>query len=221
MLFRSVIHSVVTLRNNAAFTRIECAGLVDADGHDENDRANLAAKGIQVLPVSEIENLLLLPNVSHAILEMNYLEGDELEQKLVDLQDAIFADAAVERNVNEVVLGYCRRRIDRLLKQIDFSTNNSVLDLASNYTAKTAEVDIPDIASQIRAKITTAVSTRDLAALLAVYDRKKPLLAIASSRLCNLKVEVFSAWTTRAIQSPNDDRLRLAISSVLPTLTPA
>lgn len=216
-----VIHSVVTLRNNAAFTRIECAGLVDADGHDESDRASLEAKGIQVLPVSEIENLLLLPNVSRAILEMNFFEGERLETKLAELQDAIFSDATVERNVNEIVLGYCRRRIDRLLKQIDFSADKSVADLASNYTAKTAELDVSAIASQIRTKITAAVSARDLGALLAVYDRKKPLLAIASSRLCNMKIDVFSAWATRAIQSPNDDRLRQAISSVLPTLTPA
>lgn len=88
-----VIHSVVTMRRNAAFTRIQCAGLVDADGHDETDRTNLAANGIQVLPVSEIENLLLLPTVSRAILEMNYLEESELEAKLAGLKAAIFADA--------------------------------------------------------------------------------------------------------------------------------
>lgn len=214
-----VIHSVVTMRRNAAFTRVQCAGLVDADGHNEADRASLADNGIQILPVSEIENLLLLPAVSRAILEMNDLDGGELEEKLATLKAAILADASVEKNVNEVVLGYCRRRIDRMLKQIDFSTDKSIADLTASYTARTAELDVTVLAAEIETKIGAAVASGDLAALLAVYDRKKPLLALASSHLRNWKVEVFSAWITRAIQSTRDDRLRQVIRTVLPELT--
>jgi len=211
-----VIHSVVTMRRNAAFTRVQCAGLVDADGHDQTDRENLARNGIQILPVSEIENLLLLPSVSRTILEMDDLEGDELEAKLSELKTAVLVDATIGKNVNEVVLGYCRRRIDRMLKQIDFSADKSIADLASSYAARTADLDVIALAGEIKSKIETAVAAGDLAALLAVYDRKKPLLALASSHLRNWKVEVFSAWITRAIQSPRDDRLRSAIQSVLP-----
>jgi ABC-type cobalamin/Fe3+-siderophores transport system ATPase subunit len=216
-----VIHSVVTMRRNAAFTRVQCAGLVDADGHDEQDRTNLADNGIQVLPVSEIENLLLLPGISRAILEMNDLEGSELEIKLEGLKAAILADARSVKNVNEVVLGYCRRRIDRMLKQIDLSADKSIADLNASYAARTSELDISQLAADIETKITTAVDAGDLVALLAVYDRKKPLLALASSHLRNWKVEVFSAWATRAIQSTRDDRLRRAVSSVLPDITPS
>jgi ABC-type cobalamin/Fe3+-siderophores transport system ATPase subunit len=214
-----VIHSVVTMRHNAAFTRVQCAGLVDADGHNEADHANLTKKGIQILPVSEIENLLLLPAVSRAILEMNDLDGSELEGKLATLKTAILADASDARNVNEVVLCYCRRRIDRMLKQIDFSKEKSVAELAASYTARTGELDVTAIAAEIKGKIDAAVVSGDLAALLAVYDRKKPLLALAASHLRNWKVEVFSAWVTRAVQSTRDDRLRQAIHAVLPELT--
>lgn len=214
-----VIHSVVTMRHNAAFTRVQCAGLVDADGHNEDDRATLGDKGIQILPVSEIENLLLLPRVSRAILEMNDLDGSELEGKLDTLKTAILADASDEKNVNEVVLSYCRRRIDRMLKQIDFSKEKSVAELAAGYTARTNELDVTAIAAEIKAKIDAAVASGDLAALLTVYDRKKPLLALASSHLRNWKIEVFSAWVTRAVQSTRDDRLRQAIHGVLPELT--
>ncbi len=217
----AVIHSVVTMRRNAAFTRVQCAGLVDADGHDEQDRANLAANGIQVLPVSEIENLLLLPDISRVILEMNELDGDELEMKLEGLKAAVFADASNSKNVNEVVLGYCRRRIDRMLKQIDFSAEKSIADLTSSYAARTSELDISQVASEIEVKISTAVDAGDLVALLAVYDRKMPLLALASSHLRNWRIEVFSAWVTRAIQSTSDDRLRRAVNAALPDITPS
>lgn len=216
-----VIHSVVTMRHNAVLTRIQCSGLVDADGHDEIDRINLAANGIQVLPVSEVENLLLLPPVSRAILEMNDLNGDELETKLAELKAALLADASNEKNVNDVVLRYCRRRIDRMLKQLDFSSDKSIDALATSYAARTAELDVVALATEIRTKITDAVTAGDLLALLAVYDHKKPLLALASSHLRNWKVEVFTAWVTRAIQSSRDDRLRQAIHAVLPPIIAA
>jgi predicted ATPase len=213
-----VIHSVVTMRKNAAFTRVQCAGLVDADGHNESDRASLASNGIQVLPVSEIENLLLLPVVSRAILEMIDIDGSELEEKLAALKAAIFAHAADEKNVNEVVLGYCRRRIDRMLKQIDLSTDGSVADLTASYAARTAELNVPMLATEIEAKISAAIAADDLAALLAVYDHKKPLLRLASFHLRNWKIDVFTSWITRAIRSTRDDRLRQAIRGVLPDM---
>jgi ABC-type branched-subunit amino acid transport system ATPase component len=215
-----VIHSVVSMRRNSAFTRIECSGLVDADSHSESDRINLANNGVKILPVAEIENLLLLPEVSRVILEMNELGSSEIEQKLSELKLAIFADASIEKNINEVVLSYCRRRIDRLLKQLDFSESDSISDLDASYRRKTEELDVLGLEREIRGKVSAAVSSGNLNEFLAVYDRKKPLLALASSHLRNWKVEIFSAWATRAIQSSRDDRLRQVISAVLPEIHP-
>lgn len=217
----SVIHSVVTLRHNQAFTRLQCAGLVDADGHNQLDRDTLAANDIQVLPVSEIENLLLLPNISRAILEMNEFQGNELEQRLETLKSAILDDARDTKNASEVVLRYCRRRIDRNLKQIDFSADKSVADLVASYAIRTRDLDVSQLATEMETQISAAVDAGDLAALLAIYDRKKALLALASSKLLNWKVDVFSGWVTRAIRSTQNDRLRQAVRDVLPELVPA
>jgi len=216
-----VIHSVVTMRRNDAFTRIQSAGLVDADSRSDSERAALTARGIETLPVSEIENLLLLPAISRAILEMNDFGDAEIEAKLAALATAIFDDAKTEENIEEVVLRHCRRRIDNLLKQIDFSTDDSIASLASSYSARTAELDVFALATEIRSKISDAVDAGDLAALLAIYDRKKPLLALASAHLRNSKVDVFSAWTTRAVNSSRDDRLRVAVTSALPKIVAA
>lgn len=216
-----VIHSVVTMRRNEALTRVHCAGLVDADGHDETDRASLTANGIQVLPVSEIENVLLLPNVSRAILEMNDLSAVEVEEKLNALRAAIFADALLEKNVSEVSLRYCRRRIDRALKQIDLSADTSTAELAETYASKTAEVDVRSLVGEMEAKIDAAITREDVVALLAVYDRKKALLALASSHLRNWKVDIFLGWVARAMQSTHDNRLRRAVAAVLPVLSAA
>lgn len=211
----NVIHSVATMRRNAAFTRITCAGLVDADGRDADDRAYLASIGVSVLPVAEIENLLLLPAVSRIILTKNDFSGAELEAKLTEVKAAVFADASVPQNVNEVVLGYCRRRVDQVLKRIDFSADKSVGDLATSYATQTSALDVAAIATGIENVITGAIANDDLPALLAIYDRKKPLLVLAA-RLRSGSVNEFTAWVTRAIQSKEDDRLRMAIEAVLP-----
>ncbi len=74
-----VIYSVVTMRKNADLTRITCSGIVDGDGHNDEDRKYLAERGIKVLPVSEIENVIALPDVSRAIAEAEGYEGPETE----------------------------------------------------------------------------------------------------------------------------------------------
>jgi ABC-type cobalamin/Fe3+-siderophores transport system ATPase subunit len=191
----NVIHSVATMRRNAAFTRITCAGLVDADGRDEDDRSYLAGIGVSVLPVAEIENLLLLPDVSRVILAKNDFSGAELDAKLAEVKTAVFADAMAQNNMNMVVLGYCRRRIDQMLKRIDLSADQSVGELAISYAAQTGALDVAVIAAGIEKKIRDAIAADDLPALLAIYDRKKPLLALAA-RLRTGSVSEFTAWVT-------------------------
>jgi len=217
---QDVIHSVATMRRSAALTRITCAGLVDADGRDANDRAHLANLGVSVLPVAEIENLLLLPDVARVILAKNDFASSALEQKLAEVKAAVFADAAVPANVNEVVLGHVRRRVDQMLKRTNFTVDKSVGALATSYTAQTGALDILAIAAGIEKTITDAIAADDLPALLAIYDRKRPLLAIAA-RLRTGHVTEFTAWVTRAIQSKDDNRLRLAVEAVLPAVAAA
>ena len=217
---QDVIHSVAAMRRNATLTRITCAGLVDADGRDVDERARLAGFGVSVLPVAEIENLLLLPDVARVILAKNDYSNPALEQKLAEVKAAVFADAAVPANVNEVVLGYVRRRVDQMLKRIDFSADKSVEGLATSYAAQTGALDIPAIAASIEKSITDAIAADDLPALLAIYDRKRPLLTIAA-KLRTGHVADFTSWVTRAIQSKSDDRLRLAVEAVLPAVAVA
>ncbi|WP_199184959.1 AAA family ATPase [Cryobacterium sp. M15] len=214
----AVIHSVVTMRRNAELTRVQCSGLVDADSHNEQDREGLASNGIRTLPVSEIENLLLLPTISRAILKMDHLDDQETAITLAALQAAILADASNPSHVEEVVLRHCRRRIDRMLKQVDLSADKTVAGLAANYATRTSRIDVSALASEIESKISASVDAADLPALLAVWDRKKSLLALAASHLRHTKVDVFSAWTTRAIQSKEDTRLRDAVHAVLPVI---
>ena len=110
-----VIHSVATMRANQKLTRILCCGIVDADDHDA---LYLEKFGVFVLPVAEIENLLLQPSVCRIILEAEGYKEIEITERLAALKKDLFSRVDDPGAIDRVVLQYCRRRIDRLLKKL-------------------------------------------------------------------------------------------------------
>lgn len=212
-----VVRAVTSLRRNGALTRVTCAGMVDADGLHDDEIEALAVSGVSVLPVSEIENLFLLPQVSRAIAVRESLTGDDLEKRLADLQDKIFQTLANADAIETVVLRYCRRRIDRLLKKMDLGPANSVAALNTSYLHLMRELNINSIADAMRERISNAVATKDLPKLLALYDNKG-LLSLAATHLRNQKLADFKSWITRALRAGTEPDLIAAIKAALPSI---
>lgn len=213
-----VIHSVVTMRRNASMTRVTCSGLVDADDYSDSDVLNLAALGIAVLPVSEIENMVLLPNVSRAIAGSEAITGTEADVRLQSLKEAVFAVAGTPRAVEEVVARYCRRRIDRQLKKIDLSGAATIGEIATEYSRLTSELDVTAIANAARMRIASAIALDDLPALLKSFDNKGGLLAAAASYLKGTRKDSFEEWLVRVLQKQTHQPLIDALRHALPQL---
>ena len=202
------------MRENKALTRVMCSGIVDRDANSEQDIEYLESLGIRVLPVSEIENIFLLPNVSKAILSNNdYLE-DELEVKYNNFVDSIFKSVN-EKSKNEYVLRYCRRQIDRTLKKINLSGADSVSTLNEHLISQVESLNIKELAESARNKIDTAIFNNDLTALLEVYDNKG-LIAIAASHLKNCRKYDFEEWLIRALSNPKESGVVKEIKNSLP-----
>jgi energy-coupling factor transporter ATP-binding protein EcfA2 len=214
-----VIHAVVTMRANQILTRVTCCGIVDADAHSPSDVQLLQSKGIGVLPVSEIENLFLLPSVTRSIVEAEGFTGSELTEKLESILDELFVSAASPKTQLPVVMRYARRRIDRLLKTIDLSAAATVDDLATEYGAKTAALDVREIAKLATESIEKALADRDAASLLRWYDNKG-LLSIAA-RAKTTTAANFQQWIVRAMRNGTVPAVSSAIRQALPVLTPA
>lgn len=211
-----VIHSVVTMRANAQLTRVKCAGIVDADDYttDEIDRLN--GYDVFPLPVSEIENLILLPEISRAIAQLNGFSGTELEQQLSKLKAAIFGSLNTQAKIEDVVVRYCRRRIDRTLKKIDLSDATTVNALAAAYAKETSSLKIAELASGADSKIRNALINEDLISLLSIYDNKG-LFNLAATHLRQTRQEAFEAWLTRVLRDEAfAPGLVAALQAVLP-----
>lgn len=212
-----VIHSVVTLRHNSRLTRIQCSGIVDADDYEEEDVQHLASLGVSTLPVSEIENIILMPSVSRAIAENEGYTGGELDEKLENLSEAIFNSINSERAIEEVVVRYCRRRIDRTLKKVDLSEAETIPTLRDKYLKETQRLDISEIAQRAKERITTAIEQKDLPLLLKNYDNKG-MIALAASQLKNCKLQAFESWVVRVLRNQNVPTVVSAIQELLPDI---
>jgi ABC-type molybdenum transport system ATPase subunit/photorepair protein PhrA len=215
-----VIHSVASMRSNAALHRITCAGVVDADGNDPADIAYLAARGVYCLPVSEIENLVLLPNISSAILKTEGHVGAQLDSKLAATAAAVFAQLGSQAAIEAVVVQQVRRRLDRMMKKIDLSSSATVPDVRHEFQKQFALIDVDAIASEIRNRINTAKTANDLAALLVDYSNKG-LMAIAASHLKATNKDAFVSWLTRVLVNGKSPELTAALQGALPAVTAA
>lgn len=212
-----VIHAVVTMRRNASLTRVTCSGIVDADDFERDEIERLGTLGVAVLCVSEIENVILLPNVSRAIAAHEGYEGPDLEERLRGLKAEIFDTLATDDAIEAVVMRYCRRRIDRVLKKMDFSDMKTVDALGAEYAQRTSQLDIAAIAHLARERIRRAIADGDLPLLLAHYDNKQ-LMALAAMRLKNARVRDFESWLGRILRNSSVPELVTAIRACLPML---
>ena len=211
----NVVHAVVTMRGNSELTRIACAGVVDADGHNSDDVEHMRSLGVEVLPVSEMENLILLPPVSRAIAESESYAGEELESRLEGLKSAIFELVNTGDTVEAAVLRHCRRQIDRILKRIDLRNATSVEELQASYAEKAEAVRIGDIADARRKAINSAIAERDLPRLLAVLDHKG-MFALAATHLKSSRLSHFEAWFFRVLRGDKHPQLAAAVRAALP-----
>lgn len=211
-----VVHSVVTMRANAHLTRVTCSGIVDADDYSAEEITRLGDLGVAVLPVSEIENLFLLPDIGRTIALHEGYRGADLNDRLDTFRQAVIADVT-PASAASAVARYCRRRIDRTLKKIDLSGASTVADIAAEYAAKTSALDVAAIGAAATARINAAIAGQDLAELAKHYDNKG-LMALVARHLKNTPLGEFEMWLTRALRNNLVPELTRALRRVLPEI---
>ncbi|MBB4274675.1 hypothetical protein [Rhizobium mongolense] len=176
--------------------------------------------GIETLPVAEIENVALLPDVSQAIAEAEGFRDDELEQRLAALAESIFQSVESDEKIEEVAVRYAKRRIDRILKKLDLSAARTTDQIEEEYKQRTGELDVRALAGQFKDEIGQALKERDLSRLLALYDNKG-LMALAASKLKSCRQRDFESWLTRTLINKTAPGVVDAIVRHLPKIKPS
>src|SRR5690606_21160355 len=109
-----VIHCVASHSASDALHWLKARGLVDADDRSEGDAESLAAHGVEMLPVAEVENLLVLPDVFLALAEA--LQCSDAAGRLEKLRERVMGLA--REHLDLVSARYATRQLDRRLKKV-------------------------------------------------------------------------------------------------------
>ena len=213
----AVIHAVTSMRANPALTRVSCHGIVDREHRSEEDIDYLRERGVMVLPVAELENVFLLPEVSRAIAAHEGHEGEGLDARLSKLRQAVFASIESPSQKEATVLQHVTRQIDRRLKRVDLSAASSINELKESFDDNVESLDIDALVSGIEDQIESAIRADDLSALLAYYENKG-LLALAAQHLKDSKRKAFEEWLERILRKDSAPQLTKGIRDALPKL---
>ena len=213
----AVIHAVSSIRANPSLTRVTCHGIVDGDHRSAENIENLRERGVAVLPVAELENIFLLPEVSRAIAAHEGHEGNGLDARLNALRKEVIDSIGSDEQKRATVLRHVTRQIDRLVKRIDLSAASNARDLKRSFDDNIGSIDVEALACLVEHEIESSIRADDLPALLAFYENKG-LLALAARHLKDTRREPFKDWLERILRKDPPPELTKAISDALPDL---
>lgn len=211
----NVIRSVKAFNNNSGLTRLECRGLIDSDSRTEEEKEVLCSEGVYCLPVSEVENIFLLPSVSEAIALDNNYNGQELEQRMCKLKEECFNLLSDNAHQNQVIARRVQRRLDAELKKTDLSAVQDSDGFAALLAQRAGEIKASELFEQAKSDLEEACQRQDMELLLAIYDDKR-LLSIASKHCRDTTRTLFVSWLIRALNNASDSRVLAAIREVMP-----
>ena len=193
---------------------MECQGIIDRDYRTDEEIATLLAKGIHVLAVQEIENLLLVENVlreiaSHA--NASAMVSDTAEQ-IVEKVKAFAFDELTKGQV-ALVSGRTAWEVEKQLHKIDSGAEG--LDALKQAVAKAAALDVASIYERFDQEISRVISERDFATLLRLYNNKGIVKQIGKF----FGTQNYSEYVKRLVGGNKGESIIQAMRNACPTLS--
>ncbi|MBO7380651.1 MAG: AAA family ATPase, partial [Neisseriaceae bacterium] len=174
----AVIHAVSSMKKlsqDMPLLRLQCAGIIDRDGRDENRVTELEQNAIFTLPVAEIENIFALTDIAKEILKLKEYQGQDLENKLSDFQTQMIkfiTGNSSEDKLDKFATEIVRRRIDYRLKKVDLSSSHNAEELKNQLSEEIKNIDIDQDILDITNEINSYLENNDLNGLLTIYENK-------------------------------------------------
>jgi energy-coupling factor transporter ATP-binding protein EcfA2 len=207
-----VIRNVRSFAATPTLHRVACAGLVDADGRTDQEALELEKKGIYCLPVSEVENLLLLPEVFLAIEKELKFEEKDAQEKLNKLRAFVFNQA--NQQIHQVCSRYTKRRVDAEMKKITLS-DASISDFDIEFEAAVHKIIPSAIYNDIKSRIAAAIESQGYEQVLFHYDNKGLLSEMAKQLGCSPQKNL-EEFIGRILRADECSELHTALAVYLP-----
>ncbi|WP_301099204.1 AAA family ATPase [Otariodibacter sp.] len=217
------VSSLEKLNEDMPLLNLKCAGIVDRDTREQSEIEHLNSLNIQVLPVSEIENIFSLTSIAAEILKLDGYQNSELDEKLAEYKKKLLSfikDNLKDSNLDKFVIKRTQRKIDKYLKEIDLSENQSGNDMKNLLISKVNDLtnnQIEKWISEMKNEIESCFTHEDINKLLEIYENKGGLLNKTASILRGTKKDNFIDWLMRHLKNQNSELLQV-IKQNLPNI---
>ena len=214
--WEQVRHAVGSFRRLFPMHHFTVVGVIDRDDHEATAIVSLAKKGVYVLSVAGIENMLLAPPSLRFLCSKRSLKGATPEQTAESVKLACIAHAMM--NVGDVVGQRAKFRIRQRLEEIGRAKNTkSDVVKAAEDAAGAAEKIYESVEAEILAALNTKDHDQNYAGAIREF-RNKGLLGAAAGKL-GISGEDLSE--TVIAQISHDKTLRDELKNFVPVPIPA
>ncbi len=185
---------------------------MDADDRDSNEVSFLNHRGICVLPVCEVENLLLMPRVFTALAEL-FLCSDA-PALLNRLVTDIARDA--NSNIDLAAIRFTIRQVDKRLKSVELNARDAA-SLTMEFQNQISSIDPNALFMSYKSALSRSIAAGDLPEILRLYDNKG-LLSRASSLLGLKSKNELLDKVRRHLGTGSNSKLRDELAVILPSI---
>lgn len=189
-------------------------GCVDADARNQEEISHLDNINVKVLPVAEIENVLLLRPVFFELAKAMHFSEIDATEKLEQLQLIIISMA--QQGIEQATARYVSRRLDTALKQLA-PKSRSIEEMETQFQSSIQSLDLQEIAETYRSQLMQAIQAADTASILSIYDNKG--LLSEGARVLGLKGrEELSEFVSRLLSTSDENSLLRTLREHLPRI---
>lgn len=211
-----VIQFTKALNGADQLHHLTAKGVIDRDRRTDDEIATLTDSEVHVLPVAEIENILLLPDVLASLTELLDLGQNEIEST---------KELVLKRFKNQKsrqVREHTHYRIrTAVMAEIDASASSSEA-LGTALDNLSQKIDFPTVQRDLESLFDEVTSNADFVSALKLFNHKSLVRHVSKSifGLNNRSSEDgLSNFVRRHLHSNSESSLVSALRSVLPTLS--
>lgn len=202
-----VIQCTGSFRALQRLHKLECFGIVDRDFRTDEEISYLEDRGVKVLSVGEVENLLLMEPVLVAVAKA--LHRDDEHEIVAQVKEIVLSK--LEQDEETVKWRMAAARIERLLRTFDIGQGGR--EAVENAAAKVREaIDAAAFYEDAEQTVQLVIRDQDYDQALKVYRNKGLMFEVA--RLYGFEGRKFREYVQRLLRE--DTRVAVAMKEVLP-----
>ena len=234
---KSVINSVTVMKNNPTPTHLKCIGIIDRDFRSCEEVDKLTKKDVLVLPVLEIENLFLIPEIFEKIANSIKYSGNSKNPKS-DIKKEIINYIKKQNRVDESLVRFAYDKLEQAYKNDGLcfdivtdmfneslhktsdnkrSVTETLVSIKKIYNENIKNIDLCEITKKRKSKFDKALlkGGEDIVTLLQLYDDKQLLNNMLRKVLKNWDKTKFKEWLREVMKNNTQPELTTTIKSNL------